>query len=296
MYRRAWCVVVLLVGFSRVAFGVDCNKGKPIPRIATVQDLSVILPLTPEQAAAGPGGWRSAVERDLIHRGAHFEGEVNTKWEDDGRCMTLLNAYSYFDGAKPELEWGAWTGMGTDGATIPEWAWSLIGGPFEGKYRNAAVVHDAACLLKNRTWEASADMFYDAMRTAGVGWTKAHLMYAAVAWFGPKWPTELRVKQSAGLKSEQILENLRAHNITMSDVRVTTEAARDGSGTVETVVSISPPARVYAYTIGDFIRLKQALDADEKAHPHRADEKTESGSITRETIKNWQPQQSVDMQ
>src|ERR1035441_4686270 len=42
------------------------------------------------------------------------------------------------------LEWKAPKGLVTDGASIPQIAWTPVGGPFEGLYRLAAVVHDAA--------------------------------------------------------------------------------------------------------------------------------------------------------
>jgi len=35
-------------------------------------------------------------------------------------------------------------GMITDGASIPRYFWRVIGSPFTGKYRRAAVFHDAA--------------------------------------------------------------------------------------------------------------------------------------------------------
>ncbi len=35
-------------------------------------------------------------------------------------------------------------GMRTDGASIPRFAWRLIGPPLAGRYRRAAIIHDAA--------------------------------------------------------------------------------------------------------------------------------------------------------
>jgi hypothetical protein len=38
-----------------------------------------------------------------------------------------------------------------DGASIPQAFWSIIGGPFEGFYIKASVVHDHYCEVKTRT-------------------------------------------------------------------------------------------------------------------------------------------------
>lgn len=62
-----------------------------------------------------------------------------------------------------------------------------MGGPFEGQYRNASVVHDVACVKKSEKWEDVHRMFYYAMRAGGVSETRAALMYAAVYKFGPRW-------------------------------------------------------------------------------------------------------------
>ena len=74
-----------------------------------------------------------------------------------------------------------------DGASIPEAFWSFIGGPFEGKYRNASVVHDFYCDTRTETWEDVHMVFYNGMRAAGVDPITAKIMYSAVYNFGPRW-------------------------------------------------------------------------------------------------------------
>jgi uncharacterized protein DUF1353 len=65
----------------------------------------------------------------------HYNGEPVTKWNPDGRTMTLLTELRYTD---PHGEvWVAPIGSVVDGASIPRYLWSIMGGPFEGKYRNA---------------------------------------------------------------------------------------------------------------------------------------------------------------
>ncbi len=77
-----------------------------------------------------------------------FVGSVSAKWLDDGRRMELIEPFSYL--APNNVTWNAPKGSIVDGASIPQIAWSVIGGPFEGKYRPASVIHDVACDQKSR--------------------------------------------------------------------------------------------------------------------------------------------------
>ena len=120
-----------------------------------------------------------------IGRWGHFVGTVKTEWYDDGRTMKLLDDFGYADAAGNT--WKAEKGHEIDGASIPQVFWTFIGGPFEGKYRNASVVHDYECDVKQRPWRAVHRMFYNASRCGGVEETKAKVMYAAVYHFGPRW-------------------------------------------------------------------------------------------------------------
>ncbi|WP_284447057.1 DUF1353 domain-containing protein [Fluviibacter phosphoraccumulans] len=115
-----------------------------------------------------------------------FVGAVVAKWLDDGRRMELTEPFSYV--APNKATWNAPKGSIVDGASIPQIAWSLIGGPFEGKYRPASVIHDVACDEKSRPWQDVHLAFYTAMLAGGVDSIKAKVMYAAVYHFGPRWP------------------------------------------------------------------------------------------------------------
>jgi hypothetical protein len=118
----------------------------------------------------------------------HFKGEVKTQWLPDGRTMALLADFGYVD---PDgQEWDAGTGSKIDGASIPQVFWSIIGGPFEGQYRNASIVHDVACQQKNRDWRAVHKMFYSACRCGGVNELEAKILYSAVYHFGPRWGSD----------------------------------------------------------------------------------------------------------
>ena len=93
--------------------------------------------------------------------GGKFVGTVQAEFNTDGRSMTLLQPFKYVDPSG--IEWLAPKGSTVDGASIPQVAWSMIGGPFEGRYLDASVIHDVACVEKTRPWNTVHEVFYFAM-------------------------------------------------------------------------------------------------------------------------------------
>ncbi|WP_254509071.1 DUF1353 domain-containing protein [Anatilimnocola floriformis] len=116
-----------------------------------------------------------------------FEGAVVASWDDDGRNMTLRESFGYVDAQN--RFWQAPAGSVVNGASIPYGFWSIIGGPFEGQYRNASVVHDVGCHEMTATWQDVHRMFYEACRCGGVEESRAKMLYYAVYHFGPRWET-----------------------------------------------------------------------------------------------------------
>src|SRR5260370_26546557 len=68
----------------------------------------------------------------------YYDGDPVTKWNPDGRTMTLLTELRYTD--PHGVVWIAPIGSVVDGASIPRSLWSVMGGPFQAKYRNASVL------------------------------------------------------------------------------------------------------------------------------------------------------------
>lgn len=122
-----------------------------------------------------------------------FKGTFSATFDDDGRTVTLIEPYGYID--DETKEWSVPSGWKVDGASIPRPLWSVIGGPFEGKYRNASVIHDYYCDTKTEAWWSVHRVFYEAMLTSGVDPSKAKVMYLAVFHFGPRWPSDKTVIQ-----------------------------------------------------------------------------------------------------
>jgi hypothetical protein len=128
----------------------------------------------------------------------HFIGTVKAEWLDDGRKMRLLEPFVYQD--QNSVQWLAPKESVVDGASIPKVFWSFIGGPFEGRYRNASVTHDVECKIKQHQWRDVHRMFYNASRCGGVGALKAKIMFGAVYHFGPRWslPRKAEARSSSG--------------------------------------------------------------------------------------------------
>jgi hypothetical protein len=132
-------------------------------------------------------GWNRSKGDNLDPAGpwGYYSGTIDTRWSTDGRSMTLLNELRYTD--PKGVVWIAPAGSVIDGASIPRVLWSFMGGPFEGKYRNASVLHDVAYDQKSRPPAVVDRMFYDAMRCSGVGAVEAKTMYYSLLRFGRHW-------------------------------------------------------------------------------------------------------------
>ena len=113
--------------------------------------------------------------------------------------MKLKENFSYTDWHGHTLE--AKAGFISDGATIPRAVWSLVGGPWDGAYRSAAVVHDVGCESHKYTWRDTHRLFYEAMLDSGVSRDLALTMYWGVLVGGPRWQV---VATTAAKTSKQL--------------------------------------------------------------------------------------------
>ena len=161
--------------FSLVAVLIGCASGKKPAQLSEA-----------EQPPAHGSNW------------GYYTGEPVTRWNPDGRTMTLLSELHYTD--PKGVVWVAPAGSQVDGASIPRYLWSIMGGPFEGKYRNASVLHDVAYGQRNRPWWDCDRMFYNAMRCSGVSAVEAKTMYYALYRFGNHW--KFPIKRGKPVKFE----------------------------------------------------------------------------------------------
>jgi hypothetical protein len=104
--------------------------------------------------------------------------------EETRKCY-LDDSFHYKDSHSED--WEAQKDDETDGASIPWWAQSTVGLPFDRSFIKAAVIHDHYCNRHVRPMLKTHWVFYDALLASGVSSKKAKIMYAAILIGGPKW-------------------------------------------------------------------------------------------------------------
>ncbi len=96
-----------------------------------------------------------------------------------GNRLAILREYVSFE-YKGKL-WEANPGLVYDGASIPRIFWWLIGSPFTGHYREAAVLHDAYYANhRDRTRKQTDKMFKAKMLKDDVSTWKIYVIYTTV--------------------------------------------------------------------------------------------------------------------
>lgn len=127
----------------------------------------------------------------LRARWGHFEGlPAVTAWIEGSASALLLYPFRFVEpnGATHEAR----EKLRTDGASIPRWAWWIIGHPFRGKYRESAFLHDQLCQdgVAGKCPLPSPKvhmLFRRCIRAQGGSSLKAWAMWAAVRLAGPKF-------------------------------------------------------------------------------------------------------------
>ena len=120
-----------------------------------------------------------------------FSGAIQAEFvlpakpDDNFRDMKLLNAITYVD--PRGVKWEVPAGYVTNGASVPWGLWNIVGGPYDGPYRDAAVVHDYYTEFKLRSWEDTHRMYYEASIARGISETRAGVMYAGLLVGADRW-------------------------------------------------------------------------------------------------------------
>ncbi len=140
---------------------------------------------------ATAAGWLDLFSLSQVSRNwDKFPTTPKVEMLSDGLELRLLEDFVYID---PRGKvWLAPKDFIVDGASIPRAFWTVVGGPLDGKYRNASIVHDEACVRREEPSEDVHLMFYEACRCGGIPEEKAKVMYAAVYHFGPRWELDLK--------------------------------------------------------------------------------------------------------
>ena len=165
---------------------------------------------------AGVAGWyyQPAFLQPLLRKMSlgkgQFLGELEVRFfsskSGDGHpveLILLLKPFGYKDASG--VEWSVPAGFISDGASIPDWLWTLLGGPYSGPYRDAAVIHDFYCREKVRPWEAVHKVFLEAALTRGTSETLANTMYAGILLGGPRWDPPKSGWLGSGVRKAQLV-------------------------------------------------------------------------------------------
>lgn len=124
-------------------------------------------------------------------RWGHFDGlPAVTAWVEGTSTAKLLKSFRFIEPSGDT--WTARRWLLTDGASIPRWAWWIIGHPFRGKYRESAFLHDqlcqdglaGICLLSSPKVHM---LFRRCIRAQGGAPAQAWAMWAAVRVAGPRF-------------------------------------------------------------------------------------------------------------
>lgn len=137
---------------------------------------SVTIPGVPTTPVTGTNVFKNNVVAEFL---------APDKATDTYRDIKLVQPFGYID--PRGVSWDVPAGYVTNGASIPTSLWAVVGGPFDGPYRDAAVLHDYYCEAKLRSSDDTHLMYYEASVARGTSANLASTMYAGLILGGPKW-------------------------------------------------------------------------------------------------------------
>lgn len=183
-------------------------------------------------APPSPGG-------SIVNRWGRYSQPIRVQFLHP-RNMSVYEEVTYSD--PWERKWVAKKGDEFNGASIPRAAWSILGGPFDDAYRDAALFHDLAYQRRTSRWQDADSMFYYAMRCSGVGSWKAKTMFTAV-WLAPnKWPEPPTANdQVFSLKPVFKTRTIPSPEVTEEDVRAIGEWIKSEDPSLEEIKAKFPP-------------------------------------------------------
>jgi Protein of unknown function (DUF1353) len=141
---------------------------------------AVFRPMETAGTVVLPAGTKNVFKNNVV-----AEFLAPKKAMDTYRDIKLIQSFGYID--PRGVHWDAPAGYVTNGASIPPSLWAVVGGPFDGPYRDAAVLHDYYCEAKLRSSDDTHRMYYEAAVARGTSENIASTMYAGIVFGGPKW-------------------------------------------------------------------------------------------------------------
>lgn len=116
-----------------------------------------------------------------------FEGKVVVEWVDEGFVPSMRLMQDFAFRQAQGKRWVATQGQVLEGKAMPPLFRDLVGKPFDGGFRKAAVVYDAAAQKMTEHWQQSQRMFFEASVVEGVPESDAKVMYLVLAAQGTRW-------------------------------------------------------------------------------------------------------------
>lgn len=117
--------------------------------------------------------------------GGSFVDDGELEVRPDAKSVIVKRAPTFRDSSG--LLWTVPAGTVSDGASIPSTLWSVLGSPFDSSLVKASVLHDHYVTTRERSWESTHAMYYEALVASGVSDVKAKTLYAALLYAGPRW-------------------------------------------------------------------------------------------------------------
>ncbi len=116
-----------------------------------------------------------------------FEGRVVVEWLDEAFVPSLRAVEDFgFRQAKGKF-WKVSRGEAFDGKGWPPLLSDLVGSPYEGSFRNSALVYESATQRRTEKWDEAQRMFFEASVVEGVALQDAKVMYLLLAIQGSRW-------------------------------------------------------------------------------------------------------------
>jgi hypothetical protein len=188
---------------------------------------------------------------------------LKEKWIDGGKLGQLRELSAQFGYIDPKgRHWDVPAGFQTDGASIPLFFRTLIGGPWTDSYVKAAVIHDFYIRRKGVSAEAVHKVFYFALRAAGNSQRRAEEMYFAVANFGPQWQhVDVATYEAAWRARKAMLDQVTKWHQDVWDAFQESERQREAQAAIDhEVLSRALPDRTRVFRL-PAVEPLPALDA-----------------------------------
>jgi hypothetical protein len=196
----------------------------------------------------------------------HYIGKLILEPMLDGQMKTSLD-FGFVD--EDGRRWPVPPGTSLNGASIPAAVWRLFGHPWEGKLREASVVHDYHCAVHSLDWRSVHRMLYRAMLASGVSERCAKLTYAGVYFAGPRWNDSDIAHSSQRVAPPQTSPGNTLYALCRDPVALAVSEAIecDGRSAFDWITSTRNPAREKAAITLGLEKISYMVDEDAPSLP-----------------------------